>query len=244
MSSFSKHKHAIFGSAIFVVIVFFILFIFGFTLKLPLPEEEVLILDFMGGGNIDAGLSSNGENNNNNAEYIPDNGYITQDLEKTIVLPSSNVPNNNHHEEIKPTQPEPQKNKANERLGNQFGGSLNGGNGSGNAGNGIGGGNPGFGTSGSGGGSGNAPAGSGNSLTGRRQINKVSPQNKNNIYGEVKFQITVSPSGKVESATIISSNCNECVALAKEAVMQWTYEAINSNNVQVGIATIKFQPKD
>lgn len=244
MAEITKHTPAIIGSTIFVIIVFLILFLCGFTVKLPLPEEEVLILDFMGGGNKDAGLSSGGDNNNDNSEYIPDNGYLVQNTEESIYLPESKNPNENQSTEVTPTQPEPPKNKANERLGKNFGGSLQGGNGSGSGGTGTGGGNPGSGISGSGGGSGNAPDGSGNSLTGRRQINKVSPPNVNNLFGEVKFQITVSPSGKVESATLVSSNCSECVELAKEAVLKWTYEAIDNKNVQTGYATIKFKPKN
>src|SRR5574344_970578 len=93
MAEITKHTPAIIGSTIFVIILY-----------------------FMGGGNKDAGLSSGGDNNNDNSEYIPDNGYLVQNTEESIYLPESKNPNENQSTEVTPTQPEPPKNKANERL--------------------------------------------------------------------------------------------------------------------------------
>ncbi|MDR2835909.1 MAG: energy transducer TonB [Bacteroidales bacterium] len=242
MSLIVNHKEGIIGAAIFAVIVIVLLLLLGFTIPFPLPAEEAILVEFAGGGNIDAGLASGGSKESYNSDYIPDNGYNTQDNEEAPSLPASVTPNENRETTTTIVTPTPQpKNRLEERTGKNNGGSLSGGNGSGTGGIGTGGGNPGYGTSGSGGGSGNAPGGSGGSIEGRKRDIYVAPEKKPNTFGTVILEITVDSQGNViDPISVKSSNCQSCVDLAIAAVRKWKYQKIENSTWQKGNVTITF----
>ena len=247
MSFLKEHIHGIAGATIFVVIMLILLFVLGFTTPLPLPEERGILIDFGGGGSFNAGASSSTTSNNQNVStQSPSNsGYNTQSVEDAPSLQPSDIPNVNDkptvsNSENQTTAAEENKPTINERLsGLNIGGSLSGGTGTGSSGTGTGSGNPGLGTGTDGAGKG--PGGIGGNLSGRRQIKKVEPERKENMFGTVELQITVNEKGDVTDITVISTNCNECVQPARDAVKQWKYEPKPNSGYQVGNVIIEFK---
>ena len=242
-------EHNIYGilaAIIYSIIVGVLLFLLGFTTPLPLPPEEGILIDFEGGGNINAGASSpnNSSNAQNTSSQISSNeGVNTQTNEDAPFMQSGNnptvqdpKPNTDQTEtSVTPTNPNA------DRINNMFGGGVFGsGTGSGNAGTGSGDGNPGLGTGGQGSGSG--PGGVGGGIGNRKILNKVNPVGKDNMVGKVVLKIIVNDKGNVVSVSLVSTNCNECVQPATDAVKQWKYEAKPGAGDQTGNVTIEFKP--
>jgi len=88
--------------------------------------------------------------------------------------------------------------------------------------------------SGSGGGSGSI-----GDLNGRIVV-KVEPDNKDNLTGMVKLEITVNEKGNVETVKVIQSNCSECTPLAIETVKKWKYEPKPGSGIEKGIVRFEF----
>jgi outer membrane biosynthesis protein TonB len=249
MSFIKEHIHGITGATVFVIIMLLLLFLLGFSTPLPLPEERGILIDFGGGGSVNAGASSQtASDTRNNVTQTPSNsGYNTQDMEDAPSLQTSDKPNTNNTPTTSATEntttTTEQRPVLNDRLsGLNIGGALSGGGtGTGTSGSGTGSGNPGLGDGING--SGRGPGGIGGNLTGRRQIKKIDPEQKENMFGKVELQITVDEKGDVSSISLVSTNCNECVPLAIAAVKQWKYEAKPGSGYQVGVVEIGFQPK-
>lgn len=241
MEYFNEHKYGIIGAGIWIImIMLLLLFLNCFTTPLPLPQEQGILLEFEGGGNINAGAASGGDQYFEPTNPV-DNGFNTQDIEDAPSMQTSTNPHQteNHTTTQTTTTPEPPTNKANEK-GINFGNAFSGGSGSGSGGTGSGGGNPGLGTSGSGGGSGNAPGGSGGSITGRARTTYVEPEKKKNTFGTVVLEIIVNSQGTVTNVALVKSDCAECTQLAINAVKQWKYAPLEKNQDQKGVVTVKF----
>lgn len=248
MTFVRQHIHGIIGAAIFAAAVIVLLLLLGFTTALPLPLEEGILIDFGGGGNENAGESSSATSNEQNAstQNSSNTGVNTQSFEDAVSMQSSDVPNPNNNttdsnsetntETETSSQPTVNSNLANIVNGGMFGN----GNGSGNSGDGTGGGNPGTGGDGSNG-SGSGPGGYGGSLDGRKQIKTVDPENQDNLEGRVVLKITVNDQGNVTNISLVSSNCDKCVQLAKAAVWQWKYEKKAGAGYQTGTVAIEFR---
>ena len=240
---FKDHRYSIFGVAIWVGFVTAILLLYGFSTPLPLPAEKGILLEFedsklMGGGNINAGESGNKNNDGSNvSDYVPENGYNTQDNEEAPAMRPSTTPNTS--EDPRPPTP---SNKGQDKLGNKFW-NFGSGSGTGNAGSGTGDGNPGLGTSGAGGGSGNAPSGSGKNLTGRAITYTPSIPSQDNLFGTAVCAITVDAKGNVISATIHISGGKEVDKIALEYVKQIKYAAIDGSDYQTGYYTVTLQQR-
>ncbi len=246
MSFIKEHIHGVTGATIFLIIMLLLLLLLGFTTPLPLPEEQGILIDFGGGGSINAGASSHVSSNNSNSNtQAPFNsGYNTQNFEEAPSLTDSDIPNTSNAATTStaqnPTTQEEERPVLNDRLGGlNIGGALSGGIGTGTSGTGTGSGTPGLGTGT--GGSGSGPGGIGGNLSGRKQIKKVDPARKENMFGRVELKITVDDKGNVSNIEVVNTNCNECVQPAKDAVAQWKYEAKPGSGYQVGLVTIDFQ---
>jgi TonB family protein len=245
MTEVRKHIHGIIGAFLFKIITIALLLLFGFTTPLPLPPEEGILLDFGGGGNVNAGASSSASSNEQNAstQNSSNSGVNTQNFEDAASMQSSTIPNplnpntNNNTNNTESTSP---SNPNADRLNNLFGGNVFGnGTGSGTSGDGSGSGNPGTGTGGDG--SGTGPGGVGGSLDGRRQIKKVDPIAEANMFGRVVLKITVNEQGNVTDVSLVSSNCDRCVKAAIDAVKQWKYESKPGSGYQTGNVAIEFK---
>ncbi|HOE39908.1 MAG TPA: TonB family protein [Bacteroidales bacterium] len=244
----SLKKHNIYGiiaAVIYTITVIILLFLLGFTTPLPLPPEEAILIDF-GGGNINAGASSstNTSNAQNTSSQISSHdGVNTQANEEAPFMQSGTNPTENpkkNEDETETQETTAPTNPNADRLNNLFGGGVfGGGTGSGTAGTGTGGGNPGLGTGGTGTGSG--PGGIGGGIGNRRILKKVDPIGKDNMIGKVVLKIIVNDKGNVTSVTLVSTNCNECVQPAIDAIKQWKYEAKPGTGDQTGNVTIEFQ---
>lgn len=248
MSLLQEHKYGIIGATIFAIIMILALLLLGFTTPLPLPEERGILIDFGGGGQINAGASSSEtpSSSNTSSQTSSNSGFNTQNFEDAPSLPSTNIPNNNNNLTATDTEntnnsndTKPTNNINNRLSGLNIGGSLSGGSGSGSSGSGSGGGNPGLGSGNNGSGSG--PGGIGGSIAGRRQVKKVEPKRKDNMFGKVELKITVDENGNVIDIIVINTNCNECVQPAKDAIKQWKYEPKPDTGYQVGNVTIEFK---
>jgi TonB family protein len=233
-------KYSVFGvcGTIFYSIgVVVLLLLLGFTTPLPLPKEEAILIDFGGGGNIDAGESSSATSNEQNAstQNSSNSGVITQDFEDAASEQSSTTPNDNTNTTVTTVT-----NPNASRINNMFSGAFGNGNGTGTSGTGTGNGNPGLGGDGTNG-SGGGPGGVGGGLQGRRQVVKVEPLRKENMFGKVVLKITVNELGNVTEITLVSTTCNECVQAAKDAVKQWKYESKPGSGYQTGQVIIEFK---
>jgi TonB family protein len=229
--------YGIIGTILYLIGVVALLLLLGFTTPLPLPKEEAILIDFGGGGNIDAGASSPTTSNEQNAstQNSSNSGVNTQDFEDAASMQSSTTPNNNTNNTAN-TQTNPNA----DRLNNLFGGGIFGnGTGSGNSGTGTGSGNPGNGTGGDGSGAG--PGGVGGGIGNRGLVKKVDPVGKDNMFGKVVLKITVNEQGNVTDITLVSTTCNECVQPAKDAVKQWKYESKPGAGYQTGQIVIEFK---
>ena len=226
----------IIAAIIYSLFVVVILLLLGFTTPLPLPQEEAILIDFGGGGNIDAGASSSATSNDNTSTQNSSiSGVNTQSFEDAASMSTGNNPDNT----TTPTAPtNPNANKINNLFG---GGVFNNGSGSGNSGSGSGSGNPGTGVGGDGSGSGTGPGGVGGNVGTRKVVKRVDPVGKDNMVGKVVLKFVVNDKGQVSSITVVSTNCNECVQPAKDAVKQWLYEAKPGTGDQVGTVTIEFK---
>lgn len=243
MSFIRKHKHGLLATFLFHVVAIVLLLIFGFTTPLPLPEEEGILLDFggAGSGTTDPGRSSPGTSNaqhNVSSHNTPHTGNLTQDSEEAPALPSSdnatsNEPtdNANDNSQEEPVFNNPITNFASSLAG---GGNQGGDDGSGS-------GHPGFGGDGSSPGSNGGPGGIGGDLGGRKLTSYAKPDNKDNLFGEVKLKITVDESGKVREVFVVSSTCTECNRYATEAVRKWQYESSPGVGLQSTIVTVNFE---
>ncbi len=238
-------KHNIYGiiaAFLYTGLVVVLLLLLGFTTPLPLPAEEGILIDFGGGGNIDAGASSSTTSNaqNTSTQISSNTGVNTQTFEDAPSMQSGNKPKEkeeNHSET--PTAP---TNPNADKLNNLFGGGVfSNGTGSGNAGNGSGSGNPGTGNGGEGSGSGSGPGGIGGNIGNRKIVKKVDPIGKDNMIGKVVLKIIVNDKGLVTNITVVSTNCNECVQPAKDAIKQWIYESKPGSGDQSGNVTIEFK---
>lgn len=247
-----QHKHAIIGCIIYCIFAIILLLLLGFKTPLPLPKEECIIIDFGGGGNPNAGGApyTAPTTNVNPQHSVPTQGPTTQNFEESASLPNTNKENTEETTTTNTTQTNTTQTNTNtdrlNRLGNIFGpgngtGTGTGtGSGSGTGGSGSGSGNPGIG-GGSGGGTGSGPGGLGGGIGNRRQITKVEPKGKDNMTGVVVLKITVNEDGNVTDIAVVSTTCNECVQLAKNAVKQWKYEAKPGTGYQTGNVTIEFK---
>ncbi len=247
MSFVKQHIHGIIGAIIFAVIAILLLLLLGFTTQLPLPPEEGILLDFGGGGNIDAGESASTTSNEQNAstQNSSNSGVNTQSFEDAASMESSTFPNpfdnvsdntnNETNEESTSTSNENTSHLPEFMNGMNFGD----GNGTGNSGDGTGSGNPGDGSGNNGSGSG--PGGYGGSLGGRGLVKKVDPPNQDNLEGAVKLKITVDENGMVTNVALVSSNCAECTQLAITAVKKWKYEKKPGAGYQIGTVTVEFR---
>jgi TonB family protein len=236
-----QHIHGIIGATIFALIAILLLLLLGFTTALPLPPEEGILIDFGGGGNLDAGESASATSNEQNAstQNSSNTGVNTQNFEDAASMQSSTVPNpndNNTNNETNSTS----ANQLNSNLANLLNVNMSGnGNGTGTSGNGTGNGNPGTGNGTDG--SGTGPGGVGGNLGGRGLLKQVNPDNQDNLEGTVKLKITVDENGNVTTISLVSSNCNSCTQLAKDAVKQWKYEKKPGAGYQVGTVSIEFR---
>ena len=247
MSFVKQHIHGIIGAIIFATIAILLLLLLGFTTPLPLPPEEGILLDFGGGGNIDAGESASTTSNEQNAstQNSSNSGVNTQSFEDAASMESSTFPNpfdnvsdntnNESNEESTSTSNENTSNLPDFMNGMNFGN----GNGTGNSGDGTGSGNPGDGNGSNG--TGLGPGGYGGNLGGRGLVKQVKPNNQDNLEGSVQLKITVDENGNVTSVSIVSSNCPQCTQLAINAVKQWKYEKKPGAGYQVGIVTLQFK---
>jgi TonB family protein len=242
MSFLKKHKHGILATLFFHVVAIVLLFLLGFTTALPLPEEEGILLDFggAGSGTTNPGPSSPGTSNaqhNTSSHSTPLTGNLTQDSEEAPALTSSNNATSNEVSEPQLTEEEIRQ----QEQANRLNGMMQFGNNSSNsdaAGDGSG--NPGFGGDGSSPGQGNGPGGLGGGVNGRKLTNYVIPENKDNLFGEVKLKITVDESGNVREVFVESSTCTECNRYAIAAVRQWKYESKQGTGLQSGIVVVTF----
>lgn len=247
MSFVKQHIQGIIGAIIFAIIAFLLLLLLGFTTQLPLPPEEGILLDFGGGGNLDAGESASTTSNEQNAstQNSSNSGVNTQSFEDAASLQSSNVPNpNNDTEDNENDDTNNETNSTTNQNTSHLPDFMNNmgfgnGSGTGESGDGSGNGNPGDGNGNNG--SGSRPGGFGGSLGGRGLLKKVDPQNQDNLEGIVKLKITVDENGSVTSTTLISSNCAKCTQLAISAVNQWKYEKKPGAGYQIGTVTIEFR---
>jgi TonB family protein len=243
MNFVKKHKHGLLATLLLHGVAIVLLFLFGFTTSLPLPEEEGILLDFggAGSGTTNPGSSSPGTSNaqhNVSSHNTPHTGNLTQDSEEAPALPSSNNATSNEvtSDANENVQEEPVFNNP---IKN-FAGSLSGG-GTGTGDEGTGTGHPGFGGDGSTPGQGGGPGGIGGDLGGRKLTAYAEPDNKDNLFGEVQLKITVDESGNIREVFVVSSNCTECNRYAIEAVRKWKYESSPGSGLQTTVVTIKFK---
>jgi TonB family protein len=249
MTFLKEHIHGIVWSAIFVIVSIILLLLFGFTTPVPIPEERSILIDFGGGGSSSAGASSSSRSTYQNASTQPssNSGVTTQDIEEAASMQSSVVPNHNENQQTNTPENTPSventpTNRLEDRLGNSNIGNIFGtGTGRGNEGSGTGTGTPGFGTGSNG--SGQGPGGIGGSLTGRRQVKRVEPEKKANMFGKVELEIDVDAKGDVIFVRVIRSNCTTCTQSAIDAVKQWKYETKPNSGIQTGPVTIIFDQK-
>lgn len=245
-----KHTHAIIGAIIYMIIVIVILILFGFSTPLPLPEEKGILLDFGGSGSRDisgsAPATTTSDHQNASSQSAATTGVTTQDFEETASLPSSTVPSDSDvisettTTDETTTETTDHSSQNQDRLNDLLGGAFGGGSGRGQSGSGSG--NPGMGD-GSSGGTGSGPGGIGGSLDGRRLINRVQPEGRDNLVGEVVLRITVDERGNVTNVTLVRTTCSECVELATRAVRQWRYAASPGAGYQTGNVVINFRPQ-
>lgn len=249
MQFLKEHIHAVVGSAIFVAVAIILLLLLGFTTPLPLPEERGILIDFGGGGSLNAGASSSATSTHQNVstQSSSNSGVTTQDIEEAPSMQSSASPNDNINRNNTPVESTSSTentptNRLQDRLGNSNMGNIFGdGTGRGNEGTGTGDGAPGLGIGSNG--SGQGPGGIGGSLTGRRQVKRVEPAKKDNMFGKVILQIDVDDKGNVVFVTLVQSNCDPCTQSAIDAVKQWKYEAKPGSGTQTGTVTIIFDQK-
>jgi TonB family protein len=80
-------------------------------------------------------------------------------------------------------------------------------------------------------------------LNGNRQLIKVDPESRDNMYGTVILKITVNENGIVTDINLVSTNCDQCVKAATDAIKKWQYEPLPGSGYQIGIITIEFKQK-
>ena len=245
MSFVKQHIHGIIGSILFIIGVIILLLLLGFTTPLPLPPEEGILLDFGGGGNIDAGESSSSTSNEQNAstQNSSNTGVNTQDIEDAASMQASNVPNpfnSNSNSDANSESETTNTQQVNSNLTNLLNGTMFGnGDGTGTSGTGLGSGNPGDGTGGDGSGSG--PGGYGGDVGGRAVLNGPKPPNQDNMFGEVKLKYNVNADGIVSDISIVSTTCSECNAIAIATLKKWRYEKKPGSGYQSGIVIFQFK---
>lgn len=252
-----QHKEAFIGTIIFIVAIILFLVCCGLTMPDPPYVEESILLDFStaptettmeneskgGSGNPDAGASkaenkvspsksspsqSSTTNNSSDAEQV-----VTQPNEEAAAVPSGSTTNNDNK-----AQETPHQSQSEGRLG---WGSKDKGDGSGESGSGKKEGNPSTGINNGSNDKGNGPDGSGSGDLKGRGVEKVKPDNKANLTGTVKLEITVNEKGNVETVKVIQSNCSECTPLAIEAVKKWKYAPKPGSGMAKGIVNIIFE---
>ena len=69
----------------------------------------------------------------------------------------------------------------------------------------------------------------------------LDPKNQDNLEGRVVLKITVDENGNVTNITLVSSNCNDCTQLAKDAVKQWKYAKKPGAGYQTGTVAVEFR---
>jgi len=245
MSFVKQHIHGILGATLFAIVAIVLLLLLGFTTKLPLPPEEGILLDFGGGGNVNAGESSSATSNEQNAstQNSSNTGVNTQSFEDAASMQSSTIPNpfsdNSNSNNNTNTESSTTNQNTSHLPSFMDGMNFGDGNGTGTSGDGTGDGNPGTGTGDNG--SGTGPGGYGGSLDGRGLLKKVDPANQDNLEGRVVLKITVDENGNVTSVSVVSSNCSQCTQLAITAVKQWKYEKKPGAGYQVGTVAVEFR---
>lgn len=213
MKTLKKHLHGLIGAFLFVSLSIVILILSGFTVKLPLPAEESVIIDFsskISKGESDSNISENSENIANEESS---NEKVVQEIESGKVSYDENI--------VK-------EEKINRLFGNPF--SNNGTDNKNSDGNSLDNDN-------------NDPDDIVGKLSGRKKIVNVEPVSKENLFGKVVLQITVNEKGNVVDIQLISSNCNECVQPAKDAVYKWKYETLPGSGLQIGTVVIEFKQR-
>jgi len=245
MPFLKEHIHGVVGATIFAAATIILLLLLGFTTPLPLPEERGILIDFGGGGSLNAGASSSATSNYQNVSTrtSSNSGVNTQDIEEAPSMQSSDIPNNNNKPNNSSEQTNASENTPNNRLGRfgDIGGALSGETGTGSDGTGRGNGNPGIGSGTNG--SGNGPGGIGSSLSGRRQVKKVEPVRRDNSFGKVELEINVDEKGNITYISVVESTCPECTQSAIDAVKQWKYEPKANSGTQTGRVVIIFDQK-
>ena len=245
MSFVKQHIHGIIGAIIFATIAILLLLLLGFTTPLPLPPEEGILLDFGGGGNIDAGESASTTSNEQNAstQNSSNSGVNTQSFEDAASMESSTVPNPNNNNNTNDETNNDNTSTSNQNTSNlpdfMNGMNFGNGNGTGNSGDGTGSGNPGDGSGTNGSGSG--PGGYNGDVGNRGVLSNPKPPNRDGMQGTVKLSYNVDQNGNVSGIKIISTNCTECNAIAIATLEKWKYEKVSNAGYQSGVVTFVFE---
>lgn len=258
MSFFKKHKKAILGTIGFHAVLLVLLLFLGFTTPLPLPEEKGILLDFSGGGSgvPDPGPSSSqqtsaNQTNETNIVNEATNGNMTQDVEETATMNSSEQETTNETNENVTPQPDPEEqrqqevaDKLDETIGNGFNNASDSdaeGDGSGTPGYDGDGSSPGDGGDGEGSGS---YKGNGWSLDGRSAEHIPKPTVKN-CEGYVIVIIEVNRNGNVINAYAKPGGCTACDPQCMDKALNSARNARfnsdqNASIKQVGSITYRF----
>lgn len=221
MKEFKKHIHALTGVIIFLGFSLIIMILTGFTVKLPLPEEEVIVIDF---GKSDSENSSNVLKEEkvlrSDENKISSENILVQDFENSEILEFGSSETDIELENAE---------RINKLFGNPFGEDKNGNDKDSNTDNFL------------DGDDNSGPANSYGKLGLRKRVVIVEPRAEENLFGKVIFEITVDEKGNVSEIRLLSTNCNECVQSAKDAVSKWKYEALQGRGLQIGTVSIEFK---
>jgi len=217
MSTIKKHIHGVAGAFVFLICISVFLILAGFTTPLPLPQEQAILLD-LSNYDMPAEESSSSQSDENS---LNDGGsfekILNQNFENSEFVESGNSDSQTD---------ESNSDKIDNLFKNPFGENDRGDDKDGK--------NP-F------DGNGNGPDDISGSLSGRKQIAKVSPESIDNSFGKVVLQITVNELGSVTDVVLVSTTCNECVKPAKDAVKKWKYETLTGSGLQSGTVVIEFK---
>ncbi|MDD3861112.1 MAG: energy transducer TonB [Bacteroidales bacterium] len=216
MKKLKKHIHALTGAAFFVFFCTMILLLTGFTVKLPPPKEEMIIIDFEKyESDFSSSDSKEGKILSNDDNEISGKKILIQDFEN-----SKNIESGNSETDINSIN----KENINNLFRNPFGKDESGNdesllNSDGNF----------------------EPTNLYGEIGTRKRIKLVEPIAKENIFGKVILQIIVDEHGNVTEINLVSTNCNECVQPAKDAVYKWKYETLKGSGLQTGTVIIEFK---
>ncbi|HNQ68775.1 MAG TPA: energy transducer TonB [Bacteroidales bacterium] len=213
MKNLRKHIHGITGAVLFLFCGFGILFLTGFTVKLPIPVEEVILIDFTNTEsstrNSDLAECRVQESNENGSSFnkiLVQNFEISESIEADLI---ELAPNTNKIDKLFTN---PFANGDDKKDNNSFKGDSK-----------------------------NGPDEIVGKLADRKRIKFVEPQTQENLFGRVVLQITVNEKGNVVEMKLLDTNCNECVQPAKDAVKKWQYEASPDSGLQIGTVIINFK---